>query len=97
MVAARRVFGGMERHDEVSWTLIISSIDEAHCIFDETVEKNNVLWTSMIMGYAQSDRALELFEHLVTAELFTPDHICFTAMLTACNHAGFLERGIEYF
>lgn len=73
------------------------SIDEAHCIFDQTVEKNNVLWTSVIMAYAQSDRALELFEHLVTEELFTPDHICFTAMLTACNHAGFLERGIEYF
>ncbi|KAH1219270.1 putative pentatricopeptide repeat-containing protein [Glycine max] len=25
-----------------------------------------------------------------------PDHICFTAVLTACNHAGFLDKGVEY-
>ena len=76
------------------------SIDEAHCVFDQTLEKNAVLWTSMIIGYAQSGRgleALELFDHLVTKEGIKPDHICFTAVLTACNHAGFLERGIEYF
>ncbi|KAA8546636.1 hypothetical protein F0562_003133 [Nyssa sinensis] len=76
------------------------SIDEARCIFDETVEKNNVLWTSMIMGYAQSGRGLDglgLFDYLVTEEGFVPDYVCFTAVLTACNHAGFLDRGIEYF
>ncbi|KAF3439137.1 hypothetical protein FNV43_RR17412 [Rhamnella rubrinervis] len=76
------------------------SIDCARCVFDQTVEKNSVLWTSMIMGYAQSGRgfeALELFEHSVTKDRFMPDHVCFTAVLTACNHAGFLERGIEYF
>ncbi|PON97130.1 Pentatricopeptide repeat [Trema orientale] len=75
-------------------------IDEARRVFDHTLEKNTVLWTSMIMGYAQSGRgseALQLFDHLVTEAGFKPDHICFTAVLTACNHAGFLERGIEYF
>ncbi|XP_062101056.1 pentatricopeptide repeat-containing protein At2g13600-like [Humulus lupulus] len=76
------------------------SIDEARGIFDQTPEKNTVLWTSLIMGYAQSGRgseALELFDHLVTEEGLKPDHICFTAILTACNHVGFLERGVDYF
>lgn len=76
------------------------SIDWARCVFDQTVEKNSVLWTSMIMAYAQSGRALEaleLFEYFVTKYKFMPDHVCFTAVLTACNHAGFLERGLDYF
>lgn len=76
------------------------SIDEARCVFDQAVEKNTVLWTSMITGYAQSGRGPEglgLFERLVTEEGFTPDHICFIAVLTACNHAGFLDKGIDYF
>ncbi|XP_057492726.1 pentatricopeptide repeat-containing protein At3g24000, mitochondrial-like isoform X2 [Actinidia eriantha] len=76
------------------------SIDEARCIFDQAVEKNSVLCTSIISGYAQSGRGsdgLELFNCLVKEEGFKPDHICFTAVLTACNHAGFLDRGIEYF
>lgn len=76
------------------------SIDWARYVFDQTVEKNSVLWTSMIMGYAQGGRgldALKLFEHGMTKERFMPDHICFTALLTACNHAGLLERGVNYF
>ncbi|GLT44214.1 hypothetical protein SLA2020_181250 [Shorea laevis] len=75
-------------------------IDDAREVFNQTVQKNSVLWTSMIMGYAQSGRgsdALELFKHLMTSEDYAPDHICFTAILTACNHAGFLDKGIEYF
>ncbi|GAB4854756.1 hypothetical protein Ancab_023341 [Ancistrocladus abbreviatus] len=54
----------------------------------------------MISGYAQSGRGsegLKLFDHFVTEEGFEPDHICFTTMLSACNHAGFLDRGIRYF
>ncbi|KAK9285771.1 hypothetical protein L1049_024972 [Liquidambar formosana] len=76
------------------------SIDEARQVLDQTVEKNSVLWTSMITGYAQNGRVsdgLKLFECLVTEGRFIPDHICFTAVLSACNHAGLLDRGIEYF
>ena len=76
------------------------SIDEAHHVLEQEIEKNTVLWTSMITGYAQSGRApegLRLFECLVTEEDFTPNHICFTAVLTAYNHAGILDKGIEFF
>ncbi|KNA06271.1 hypothetical protein SOVF_182680 [Spinacia oleracea] len=75
------------------------SIDEARYVFDQTTEKNNVLWTSMVSGYAQSGRpteALDLFDHMV-GKGFLPDHICFTAVLSACNHAGLLDRAVEHF
>ncbi|KAK2967605.1 hypothetical protein RJ640_030476 [Escallonia rubra] len=76
------------------------TIDEARHAFDQAVVKNSILCTSMITGYAQNGRGpdgLELFESLVVEEDFVPDHICFTAVLTACNHAGFLSRALVYF
>ncbi|KAF5729863.1 pentatricopeptide repeat-containing protein [Tripterygium wilfordii] len=76
------------------------SIGDARFLFDETLEKNDVVWTSMILGYAQSGKgadALELFERFEILDGNKLDHICFTAVLTACNHAGFVDKGIEYF
>ncbi|XP_023521522.1 pentatricopeptide repeat-containing protein At2g13600-like [Cucurbita pepo subsp. pepo] len=76
------------------------SVDDAFIIFNQTVEKNSVLSTSMIMAFAQCGRgsdALKLFESLLTEEGFLPDHVCFTAVLTACNHAGLLNEAVEYF
>ncbi|CAA6660415.1 unnamed protein product [Spirodela intermedia] len=74
-------------------------IDEARRAFDCAPERNSIMWTSMITGYAQNGRgldSLQLFEKLVE-EGGEPDHICFTAILTACNHGGFLDKGIHYF
>uniref|UniRef100_A0A0A0LSJ5 Pentatricopeptide repeat-containing protein n=2 Tax=Cucumis sativus TaxID=3659 RepID=A0A0A0LSJ5_CUCSA len=54
----------------------------------------------MITAFAQCGRGLEalkLFESLLTEDSFVPDHICFTAVLTACNHAGLLDEAVEYF
>ncbi|KAL1325089.1 hypothetical protein AAHE18_13G136600 [Arachis hypogaea] len=75
-------------------------IGEARAVLDQTSNKNSVLWTSMITAYACCGRgleALELFDHLLVEKEFIPDHVCFTAILTACNHAGFLHKGVEYF
>ncbi|RZB66488.1 Serine/threonine-protein kinase HT1 [Glycine soja] len=97
---------GSERNVFVASALIDmyskgGDIDEAQCVLDQTSKKNNVLWTSMIMGYAQcggSSEAVKLFGCLLTKQEFIPDHnICFTAVLTTCNHAGFLDKGVEYF
>lgn len=76
------------------------SINEAHIVFQHTTQKNSVLWTSLISGYAHNGRgldAVQLFEHAVTEKGFIPDPVCFIAVLTACSHAGFLDRGIKYF
>ncbi|XP_044469604.1 pentatricopeptide repeat-containing protein At3g02330, mitochondrial-like [Mangifera indica] len=96
---------GSENNEFVASALIdmyskCGHLVEARVIFDQTPVRNDVLWTSMIMGYAQSGKgseALELFERLVTVEGYVPDKICFTAVLTACNHAGLLDKGVEYF
>lgn len=96
---------GSERNVYVTTALIDmyskgGDIDEARYVFDQTSKKNGVLWTSMIMGYAHCGRgaeALELFDCLLTEPGFIADHVCFTAVLTACNHAGFLDKAMEYF
>ncbi|KAI3704371.1 hypothetical protein L1987_74589 [Smallanthus sonchifolius] len=75
-------------------------IDEACHVFDQAGYKNNILWTSLITAYAQSGRgpdALKIFDHLVMEKRFYPDHVCFTVVLTACNHSGLLDKGISYF
>lgn len=75
-------------------------IDEARRVLDQTSRKNTVLLTSMIMGYAQCGRsleALEFFDYLLTEQKLIPDHVCFSAVLTACSHAGFIDKGEEYF
>ncbi|KAL5082664.1 hypothetical protein RYX36_011085 [Vicia faba] len=75
-------------------------IDEACSVLDQTSRKNTVLLTSMIMGYAQCGRsleALEFFDYLLTEQKLIPDHVCFSAVLTACSHAGFIDKGEEYF
>lgn len=95
---------GWDRNVAVSGSLVdmyskCGVIDEARRAFDCAPERNSIMWTSMITGYAQNGRgldSLQLFERLVE-EGGEPDHICFTAILTACNHGGFLEKGIHYF
>ncbi|KAI3775755.1 hypothetical protein L1987_45507 [Smallanthus sonchifolius] len=75
-------------------------IDEACHVFHQAGYKNNILWTSLITAYAQNGRgldALKIFDHLVMEKRFYPDHICFTVVLTACNHSGLLDKGISYF
>lgn len=74
-------------------------VDESRHAFDQTIKKNAILWTAMISGYAQNGRgheSLELFDSMLD-QGFVPDHICFTSVLIACNHAGLLERGVAYF
>ncbi|XP_027187328.1 pentatricopeptide repeat-containing protein At3g49170, chloroplastic-like isoform X1 [Cicer arietinum] len=96
---------GSERNVFVASALIDmyskgGDIDAARCVLDQTSNRNTVLWTSMIMGYAQCGRgleALELFDCLLTKQELIPDQVCFTAVLTACNHAGFIDKGEEYF
>lgn len=53
----------------------------------------------MILGYAQNGRdleALDLYDEMLQKNL-KPSDITFVGVLTACFHAGFLERGQEYF
>ncbi|XP_020223829.1 pentatricopeptide repeat-containing protein At2g13600 isoform X2 [Cajanus cajan] len=74
---------GSERNVFVASALIDmyskgGDIDEAQCVLDQTTKKNNVLWTSMIMGYAQCgrgflDKGVEYFNKMTTNYGLSPN------------------------
>ena len=73
------------------------SIKDARLVFDQMSEKDVVSWTAMIPGYAihgHGEDALTLFYQMQHAGL-KPDHITFTAVLSACSHAGLIVEGCK--
>ncbi|KAI4334553.1 hypothetical protein L6164_019232 [Bauhinia variegata] len=75
-------------------------ISEARTIFCKMPRKNTVSWNSMIFGYANHghyDEAIELFNQVEKEGGGHLDHLTFTAVLTACSHAGYTELGQNLF
>ncbi|XVE89365.1 hypothetical protein DITRI_Ditri19aG0196000 [Diplodiscus trichospermus] len=74
-------------------------ICEAREVFRAMPERTIVSWTTMISGCAvngEFGEALNLF-HQMWVLGFKPNHITFLAVLQACTHAGFLDKGWEFF
>lgn len=60
---------------------------------------NVVSWNSIITGFSNhglGKKSLELFEQMIDGGT-KPDSVTFIALLTACNHAGFVDEGIACF
>ncbi|KAL3813588.1 hypothetical protein ACJIZ3_014856 [Penstemon smallii] len=75
------------------------SVEIAHKVFKWLPKPDLVSWTSLINGYAQNGQpheALHLFEELLKSGT-QPDHITFVGILSACTHAGLVDKGLEYF
>ncbi|XAR73245.1 hypothetical protein NMG60_11007153 [Bertholletia excelsa] len=75
------------------------SIKDAWEVFHTMPERTIVSWTAMIAGCAlngEFKEALELFFLMLDTGL-RPNHITFLAVLQACTHAGFLEKGWDCF
>ncbi|CAK9151110.1 unnamed protein product [Ilex paraguariensis] len=75
------------------------NIETAHRVFKWMPQPDLVSWTSLINGYAQNGQpheALKLFEMLLESGT-QPDHITFVGVLSACTHAGLVDKGLEYF
>eukprot|EP01018_Ginkgo_biloba_P019437 Gb_16587 [translate_table: standard] len=75
------------------------SIENARHVFDKMPKRNVVSWTAMIAGYAMhgyGKEALQLFEHMRYSGT-NPDHVTFVGVLSACCHAGLLDKGWQYF
>lgn len=75
------------------------SLEDARKVFDAIEGKDVVAWNSMIMGYGIhgfSDEALGLFHEMCCVGV-KPSDITFVAVLTACAHAGLVEKGLEVF
>ncbi|KAF1873421.1 hypothetical protein Lal_00027459 [Lupinus albus] len=59
------------------------NIENARRIFNLMPRPDLVSWTSLIVGYAQNGTK--------------PDQITFVGVLSACTHAGLVDKGLEYF
>lgn len=74
-------------------------IDLAIQVFHSSKEKDVSTYTSAISGLAMngcSMEAIQLFEEM-KCEGILPDSISYMAVLSACTHAGLVEKGFQYF
>ncbi|XP_019187286.1 PREDICTED: pentatricopeptide repeat-containing protein At4g37170-like [Ipomoea nil] len=75
------------------------NIESAYNVFKQLPRPDLVSWTSLINGFAQNGQPLEAlvyFERLLESGI-RPDHITFIGVLSACTHAGLVDKGLEYF
>lgn len=75
------------------------SIANAKKVFDRMGCKDLLSWTSMIAGYGMNGYGYEsiyLFNSMVHAGVH-PDHVVFMELISACNHAGLVDKGWNFF
>ncbi|KAI0522588.1 hypothetical protein KFK09_004968 [Dendrobium nobile] len=75
------------------------NIEKANIFFERMPNPDLVAWTSLISGFAQNGqprKALHYYELLLESRI-RPDHITFVGVLSACVHAGLVDKGIEIF
>ncbi|KAL6178361.1 hypothetical protein ACLB2K_049879 [Fragaria x ananassa] len=79
----------------INFYVRISSLSNAHKVFDEIPQPSVVSWNSLISGYAHSgkySKALSLFLQLERSGV-SADSYSLTAALGACGQLGFLQLG----
>ncbi|XP_047337690.1 pentatricopeptide repeat-containing protein At4g16835, mitochondrial [Impatiens glandulifera] len=94
----------LNRNTTVATSLIsmyckCGDLEMASKIFIGFHSKDVVTWNAMISGYAHhgfGQKALELFDEMRILRV-RPDWITLIGVLSACNHSGLIERGINYF
>eukprot|EP01018_Ginkgo_biloba_P019490 Gb_31546 [translate_table: standard] len=75
------------------------SIEIAHKLFDKMSKRDVVSWNTIIAGYGMhgyGEDAIEYFSQMQQT-VMKPDHITFICVLSACSHAGLVEKGWHYF
>lgn len=95
---------GLECSLSLSTSLIhaysrIANMEAAQRVFNLLPFPDVVAWTALIAGYAsQGDcqGSIKCYEDMCAAGL-KPDRVTFLALLSACNHAGLVDKGLEYF
>ncbi|KAK9164603.1 hypothetical protein Syun_005505 [Stephania yunnanensis] len=74
-------------------------LDAARGLFDRIQEKNIVVWNVIIRCYGMhglGNEALDMFSQMLKCGI-KPDGISFICVLSACSHAGLLQKGWELF
>ncbi|XP_026446551.1 pentatricopeptide repeat-containing protein At3g22690-like [Papaver somniferum] len=75
------------------------SIEIAVELFAKVQNKDLLIWSIMIRGLAMNGHgnlALDLFEEMLQFGV-EPDSITFIGVLSACSHAGLVDKGRHYF
>lgn len=71
----------------------------AYKLFQSSSQKDLVMFTSMISGYAmhgKGEEALKVFNNMLESGV-KPDHVVMTAILSACSHTGLVNQGLNIF
>ncbi|KAF2291849.1 hypothetical protein GH714_035839 [Hevea brasiliensis] len=92
---------GLESNEIVMGALLdmyakCGAVDEAYNVFNKLPERDLVSWTSMITAYGSHGQALEalrLFGEMQQSNA-KPDAVTFLEVLSACSHAGLVDKGI---
>ncbi|XP_024544673.1 pentatricopeptide repeat-containing protein At3g26782, mitochondrial-like [Selaginella moellendorffii] len=95
---------GVEKEHAVSTGIVdlfgkCGNVDEAEESFVSTDVRSTIAWTALLAGYSRQGNtryAFQLFQAM-QEENVLPDGITFLCLLTACSHAGLVERGRRYF
>lgn len=76
-----------------------ASMEDAQAVFDALPQPDVVSWSTLIAGYARqgdSEATLNCYSRMQLAGV-RPNSITFLSLLSACSHAGLVEKGVEYF
>ena len=76
------------------------SLDNSLRVFNAMVERDTISWNALISAYAQHGQGKEAvccFEATQISPGIKPDHATFTAVLSACSHAGLVDEGTRIF
>ncbi|KAG0536287.1 hypothetical protein BDA96_03G050500 [Sorghum bicolor] len=75
------------------------SIERALDVFKGMHHRDKFTWTAIILGLAVNgyeEEAIEMFHRMIRVSE-TPDEVTFIGVLTACTHAGLVDKGREFF
>jgi pentatricopeptide repeat protein len=62
-------------------------------------KRSVISWSAMVVGYrmhGHDEEALALFSQMKET-CMNPNHITFVCILSACSHAGLLDKGRQFF
>ncbi|XP_043698723.1 pentatricopeptide repeat-containing protein At4g02750-like [Telopea speciosissima] len=74
-------------------------IGSARIAFENLRAKDSVSWSAMILAYSNhgyADHALEVFARMLRSGT-KPHEITFVGVLSACSHAGLVDKGLRLF
>ncbi|XP_007031543.2 PREDICTED: pentatricopeptide repeat-containing protein At2g13600 [Theobroma cacao] len=69
-------------------------------VFDRMPERNEISWTVMIQGLAESgfvEESLALFEEMRRTSSVAPNELMLLSVLFACSHSGLVDKGLQFF